>query len=147
MSIRKAVMSDHDLVKTCARRAYGIYVDRIGREPAPMVADFEAAIKAGHLHVLAGDDFVKGFVVFYPRDDHIQIENVAVTPEFQGKGIGRRLVAYVEHYARDTGIGAVELYTNQKMTENLTFYPRIGYEETGRRVQDGFQRVFFRKEL
>ena len=147
MSIRKAFMSDIDWVKTCAHRAYEIYIDRIGRKPAPMVADFEAAIEAGHLHVLAGDDFVKGFVVFYPRGDHIHLENVAVTPEFQGKGIGKRLVAYVEHYARDTGIGAIELYTNQKMTENLTFYPSIGYEETGRGEQDGFQRVFFRKEL
>ena len=147
MSIRKAFMSDHDWIKTCARQSYEMYVERIGKEPAPMVADFEAAIKAGHVHVLAGDDFVKGFVVFYPRGDHIHLENVAVAPEFQGKGIGRRLIAFVEHYARDTGIGAIELYTNQKMTENLTFYPSIGYEETSRGEQDGFQRVFFRKEL
>jgi hypothetical protein len=33
------------------------------------------------------------------------------------------------------------------MTENLTFYPALGYDETGRGVQDGFARVFYRKAL
>ena len=147
MSIRKAQLQDLSGIETCARQAYELYVERIGKEPAPMVADFRSAIESGQVHVLAGDDFIKGFVVFYPRDDHIHLENVAVSPELQGQGIGKRLIAYVEHFARDSGFGAVELYTNEKMTENLKFYPQIGYEEVGRGEQDGFSRVFFRKEL
>jgi hypothetical protein len=31
------------------------------------------------------------------------------------------------------------------MTENLAYYPRHGYTKTHRALQDGFQRVFFRK--
>ena len=112
-----------------------------------MIADFRSAIEAGQVHVLAGDGFIKGFVVFHPRDDHIHLENVAVSPDLQGQDIGRRLIAFAEHFARDSGFGAVELYTNEKMTENLIFYPQIGYEEIGRGEQDGFSRVFFRKEL
>ena len=42
---------------------------------------------------------------------------------------------------------AVELYTNAQMTENLSLYPRLGYAKTGRRMEDGFDRVFYRKEL
>jgi hypothetical protein len=33
------------------------------------------------------------------------------------------------------------------MTENLAFYPRLGYEEVDRRTDGGFERVFFVKRL
>lgn len=33
------------------------------------------------------------------------------------------------------------------MTENIPYYPSLGYEEIGRWQEDGFDRVFFRKEL
>ena len=68
-------------------------------------------------------------------------------PDRQGCGIGRALIAHVEEEARRLGLNAVELYTNEKMTENLGLYSRLGYIETGRRNEDGFNRVFFRKAL
>ena len=33
------------------------------------------------------------------------------------------------------------------MTENLDYYPRHGYTEVRRAVQDGYRRVWFRKVL
>ncbi len=33
------------------------------------------------------------------------------------------------------------------MHENLRFYPRLGYREVGRRLEDGFRRVYFSKQL
>ncbi len=45
------------------------------------------------------------------------------------------------------GFSAVELYTNEKMTKNLQPYPYLGYREIGRWEEDGFNRVFFKKEL
>ena len=33
------------------------------------------------------------------------------------------------------------------MTENLDFYPRLGYLETHRISEDGFDRVYFEKDL
>jgi hypothetical protein len=41
----------------------------------------------------------------------------------------------------------VRLCTNEAMTENLEFYPRRGFRETGRGVQDGYHRVFFAKAV
>ena len=49
--------------------------------------------------------------------------------------------------ARAAGAVAVELYTNARMTENMSLYPRPGYAETGRALENGFDRVFYRKEL
>lgn len=35
----------------------------------------------------------------------------------------------------------LHLYTNEKMTENLSIYPKLGYVEVGRRTENGFNRV------
>jgi ribosomal protein S18 acetylase RimI-like enzyme len=144
-AIRLALPEDLEPVRAIARAAYARYVPRIGREPAPIVADFGAAQVAGQLWV-AGDS-VAGFVVAYPRGDHWHLENVAVDPGAQGRGLGRALIAYVEEPARSAGAKAVELCTNARMTENRALYPRLGYVETGTGVEDGFARIFYRKEL
>ena len=143
--IRQAGPTDLADVKRIARAAYGHYAARIGREPAPMVADFSASIATGQLWV-AGSP-VRGFAVAYPRRDHWHLENVAVQPVAQGIGLGRALIAHVEAMARADGAVAVELYTNARMTENMGLYPRLGYTATGRGTEDGFDRVFYRKEL
>jgi Acetyltransferase (GNAT) family len=68
-------------------------------------------------------------------------------PEHSGKGLGRGLIGFVEHVARRDGFQAVELYTNEAMTENLAMYPKLGYRETHRKQDAGYNRVFFRKTV
>jgi GNAT superfamily N-acetyltransferase len=144
--IRAAVPYDLDTIRRIARAAYMLYVPRIGREPAPMVADFAAAIAAGRLW--AAGSPVTAFVVAYPREEpgveHWHLENVVVNPAVQSQGLGGALISHVEDMARASGARAVELYTNAKMTENQSLYPRLGYAETGREVENGFDRVFYR---
>ncbi len=111
-----------------------------------MVADFASSVRDGHAYVaLDRAGSVCGFSVFYPRGDHLHLENVAVAPGYQGRGLGKLLIEHCEQSARTLGCGAVELYTNEKMIENLGLYPALGYVETGRRHEDGFNRVYFRK--
>ena len=57
------------------------------------------------------------------------------------------LIDFAERRARELGLPAVTLYTNEAMVENLRLYPRLGFVETERRVEDGYRRVFFRKAL
>ena len=149
-SIEKAVLNDVDAIKACARSAYEKYVERIGREPAPMIADFEHAIKTQHVYVARSQNYpmvIIGYVVFYKHLDHLQLENVAVHPNAQNMGVGGKLIAFVENYCHTASLNAIELYTNEKMTENISLYPKLGYQETDRRQEDGFNRVYFRKEI
>ena len=146
--IRHAEISDLDAIRRCAEAAYAKYVARIGRKPAPMVADFAELIGQNSVLVEVDDaERVRGFVVSYPRNDRLHLENVAVDPACQGLGIGRRLIERVEQQALADGYGRIELYTNAKMHENLTLYPRLGYSEFDRRKEDGFDRVYFSKSL
>ena len=147
MIIRRAALADLPGIKDCARAAYQVYVARIGREPAPMIADFAAQIAEGIVDVCVVENGICGFIIHYQRGDHVHLENVAVSPYCQGHGHGRALIAHVEAAACRAGAAAVELYTNAKMTENLGLYPRLGYVEIDRRNEDGFDRVFFRKPL
>jgi len=145
--IRKATDADLDQVEACAVAAYTRYIERIGKKPAPMVADFAAAIESETLYVIEAGAQICGFVVFYACQDYLHLENVAVDPCFQGLGLGMQLIDFVEQQARDGGYVSIELYTNAKMTENLGLYPRLGYEQFDRRVEDGFDRVYFSKTL
>lgn len=146
--IRKAVTTDERAVRECAESAYTRYVALIGRKPAPMVADFAAQIAAGQVYVAVdGNDELQGFIVFFPNDDHMFLENVAVRPEAAGQGVGKSLIQFCETEAERLGLGAVHLYTNEKMAENLSIYPRLGYREVGRRSEHGFDRVFFEKHF
>jgi ribosomal protein S18 acetylase RimI-like enzyme len=147
-AIRPAIPADEPAIRVCAERAYARYVPVIGRRPAPMDADVAARIAAGEVHVATDDaGALRGFVVFRPYADHMLLENVAVLPEEAGRGTGSALIRFCEDTARSRGLATVRLYTNARMTENLALYPRLGYTETARRTEDGFDRVFFEKAL
>lgn len=146
--IRPAILDDEAGVRECAESAYARYVAAIGRKPAPMVADYAAQIAAGELYVATDEhNVLQGFIVFFPHEEHMLLENVAVQPWASGRGIGKALIKFCEDEARRLGLSAVHLYTNEKMTENLAIYPRLGYVEVDRRIEDGFNRVFFEKHL
>lgn len=146
--IRTAVYHDLPEIRACAKQAYQRYIAAIGREPAPMTADFSSQITAREVYIATNEsDDVLGFIVFRVVASHLLLENVAVFPRAAGKGIGRELIQYCEDTARQLGMRSVKLYTNVKMSENLSLYPRLGYIETHRQIEDGFSRVYFEKRL
>lgn len=146
--IRQAQPADEAAVRSCAEDAYEQYIAAIGKKPAPMVADFAHLIVAGHVHIAVNPETdVLGFVIFWPEDEHVQLENVAVRSDMTGCGIGRCLIDFCEREAKRRGATSVRLYTNEKMIENLSIYPHLGYLETGRRTESGFNRVFFEKAI
>jgi ribosomal protein S18 acetylase RimI-like enzyme len=146
-SVRPAQPEEAAAVGDLVRASYSKYVERIGREPAPMLEDYAALVRAGEVWVLAEGGEVLGVLVMRPAEDHLFVDNVAVAPGHQGRGLGRELVAFAEARARRDGLPEVRLYTNEKMQENLAVYARLGFEETSRRLDGGYQRVFMRKWL
>ncbi|MGV2068824.1 GNAT family N-acetyltransferase [Agrobacterium sp. 22-226-1] len=146
--IRRAKLEDEAQIRSCAEQAYARYIPSMGRKPAPMVADFAAQIAAGQVYISTGQDGTfRGFIVFYRQDDYLMLENVAVLPGAAGGGVGKELILFCENAARDLGVGAVQLYTNEKMIANLSIYPKLGYVEVARRTENGFNRVYFEKRL
>lgn len=145
--LRSANTRDARAVSECVRAAYSRYVERIGKEPAPMVVDYEALIGHGNVRVLVEGEEVVGVLVMRREVDHLFVSNVAVRPDRQGDGLGRTLMDFAEQKAAEEGLPEVRLYTNEKMWENLAFYENLGFEETDRRLDEGYHRVFLRKRL
>jgi GNAT superfamily N-acetyltransferase len=112
-----------------------------------MLVNYEAAILTGEAWVLVEGDVTSGVLVMRPKKDHLFVETVAVRTDRQGTGLGRTLMEFAEEAARDLGLHEIRLYTNEKMTENLPFYRGLGFEETGRGLDDGYRRVFLKKRL
>jgi N-acetylglutamate synthase-like GNAT family acetyltransferase len=145
--LRRATTRDVDAITTLVADAFARYVDRIGRPPAPMLAYYAALVDAARVWVLEDDASLVAMIVNVPHADHVVVETVAVAPGAQGGGHGGRLLERAELDAAELGVTEVRLSTNVAMTENLAYCPRRGYVETGRGVEDGYQRVFFSKTI
>lgn len=147
VTIRLAGPGDVDALRAIAAAAYRKYIPRIGRAPAPVTADYAAAVRSGQAWAAIENGEVVGFVVLIGRPGFLLLDNVAVLPAAQNRGVGTRLLGRAEEHARSLGVDEIRLYTNEAMTENLAYYARHGYVETHRADQDGFRRVFFRKPI
>jgi len=145
--IRRAAADDVARIGTIARAAYTKYVPRVGREPAPMLADFAAAVAADHVVVIETARGVDGYMIAWPELDAFFIENIAVDPTRQHQGLGRMLIDHAAAEARRHNLSAIRLYTNAAMTENLSMYAHIGFVETHRATEKGFGRVYMRWSL
>jgi ribosomal protein S18 acetylase RimI-like enzyme len=145
--IREATASDAVSAKLCVASAFTKYIERIGKEPAPMLLDFSAEVDAKHVWVAELNTVVVGVLVQYETEFGFYIDTVAVLPESQGTGVGRALLLFAEQEAVQRDFSSLYLCTNSKMTENQILYPRIGYVEFDRQVVGGYDRVFYRKQL
>src|SRR5262249_54999815 len=145
--IRKATAEDTARIRAIAGAAYAKYVPCIGREPAPMVADFAAEVAAGRVVVIATAGAGDGYMIAWPQNDAYLIDNIAIDPARQGQGLGRRLMDHAVGEAKRRCLPAIRLYTNAAMTENLSIYAHMGFVETHRAIENGFNRVYLRWTL
>jgi ribosomal protein S18 acetylase RimI-like enzyme len=141
--IRRAVPADRAVVATCVDAAFRVFIPLIGKPPAPMLADYGALIANGQVQVLEANGAVLGALVLETKADHVFVDVLAVRPECQRQGHGRRLMAFAEAEARRQGLDEIRLYTHEVMTGALALYPALGYRESERRVEDGYARVYF----
>ncbi len=126
-AITRATAADAPLVRAISRAAYAEWVPLIGREPWPMTADYDAALRHHRIDLLRLEDEVVALIEIVPQPDHLLVENVAVLPEFQGRGLGRRLMSHAEAVATSLGHGTIRLYTNRRFARNIALYQRLGY--------------------
>lgn len=146
--IRPAEPGDRAAVEAIVDAAYSIYLERIGKAPGPMLDDYARLIAAGAVSVLDDPDgTIAALIVLLPKPDHLLLDNIAVRPDRQGRGLGRRLIAFAESETRRLGYAELRLYTHEKMTENIALYRRLGFRETGRGREAGYDRVFMAKPI
>lgn len=132
LSFRRATPADCVLVRALTRSAYAKWVPIVGREPRPMTADYERAVREHLIDILQEKGEAVALVEMIPNADHLLIENIAVQPDRHGQGLGSRLLAHAEDVARTLGLAEMRLYTNALMAQNIALYSRRGYREDRR---------------
>lgn len=149
LKLDKATIEDIPAIQSMVNAAYSKYIERIGKPPAPMTQDWDQVIRTHEILVLRDNEQIVGSITL--REDEqttsLKINNVVVNPGEQGRGYGYHMIKYAEVEAQNKGLSSVTLFTNVKMFENLGFYAKLGFVETDRRMEDGFERVYFYKKL
>jgi GNAT superfamily N-acetyltransferase len=145
--IRLANTADVPAIAQIVEDAYRHYVPRMGKSPGPMLDDYAARVSEGVVWVIEEAGKIVGILVLLPKPDHLLLDNIAVNPSHQGFGFGRRLLVFAEAEALRQGYREIRLYRHQTLIENQRLYAVIGYEETGRGTEAGYERVFMRKQL
>ena len=145
--IRPAQPEDADIIRDIVHAAYRHYIARIGKPPGPMLDDYARRIANHQAWVLEEAGRIMGILVLEQTDEGFLLDNIAVAPHAQGGGYGRILVAFAEAEGRRRGYGKIHLYTHALMTENQALYKRLGFVETRRVTEKGFDRVYMTKRL
>jgi ribosomal protein S18 acetylase RimI-like enzyme len=146
---RRAQPEDAPRLAEIATAAYSVYLPRMpeGVRPRPMTADYAAHVRDDEVWVVDDGNAILGFVVLVPPGDHLLLDNVAVDPSAQGRGIGAGLLALAEDRARAAHLPEVRLFTHVAMVENQARYERLGYRETGRARSGDLDRVHYTKQV
>jgi ribosomal protein S18 acetylase RimI-like enzyme len=145
--IRAASPQDAETIAALTDAAYSKYIPRLGRKPQPMTADYRQVVAKHAVWLLCMGDQPAGVLVLMREPEAMLIYSVAISPEVQKRGLGRRLLAWAEQQARQAGYALIRLYTNERMQENIAWYQRLGYQETHREPLQGSRLVHLARRL
>ena len=143
--IRIATSDDVAAVEEVVRAAYGPWAERMGFRPLPLDADYLSLVADGQVYVT--EPVIDGVLVLSPEPGAIGVDNVAVRPGVQRRGIGGRLMAFALDHAARSGKPSIRLYTHSAMTNNIAWYASLGFVETGREPLPVGERVHMAKDL
>ncbi|MCB5207003.1 GNAT family N-acetyltransferase [Methylovorus mays] len=101
------------------------------RQPLGLVFSAEqlaAEADSQHIGAYLEQTLVACLVLKPLNPRQVQMRQVAVDTQLQGKGIGRRLVAHAEMLARQTGYQEMHLHARESA---VAFYQSLGYATHG----------------
>ncbi len=90
----------------------------------------QLAAESGSYHVGCDcEGVLVGCLVLLPLPERrIQMRQVAVREDWQGRGVGRALVDWAEEFARDMGFGVIVLHARELA---VGFYEALKYQKRG----------------
>ena len=150
ISFRCAKATDLPAIQAIMEAAYTPYIAVMGQKPAPMLADYAAHLNQDTVFVTEriSDQTASllAYAIIIKKPSGYWLENIAVSPAASGQGLGSALIRHLEDYLRQA-TDHYQLYTNIRMTAHMAWYERLGFVETRREREDGYERVFYKKIL
>lgn len=92
----------------------------------------EEYLNRGKCYIVESGNQVVGVYVLLPtRPETVELVNIAVTEEHQGRGIGKLLVMDAVHRAKRNGYKTIEIGTGNSSIGQLALYQKCGFRITG----------------
>lgn len=86
-------------------------------------------LKDAEVFVYLLDQKIAGVVVLYPLDtNNIEIKNIAVRPNLQGKGLGTQLLKFAKEFAKENEYDNIFIGTANSSLAQLYLYQKLGFE-------------------
>ncbi len=148
--IREAIPSDSVSITNCMRESFKKYVPLIGKEPEPMILNYDEVIRNEFVYVMEVKDTAEliGAIVLANGDkDFMWLDILGIYDKFQNFGYGKKLIKYGESVMREKGFKESRVFTNVKFANTIAIYKHLGYVEYDRREDRGYDRVFLKKTL
>ena len=144
LQIREATLEDTESLKKCMESGYAPYQERMGGERLPpMDIDYSSEIENYPVWVVESQGQIVGGLIMVFEDGISSIANIAIDPKFQGQGIGGRLMRFAELKAKEKNTSELRLATHVLLSENISLYRHLGWEEIGRDES----KIFMKKEI
>ena len=137
--VRELLPSDAEGAHVVAQRAQKA-LRAVYRPSAELVRSNQAKVDCRHRLVAVHSRQIVGTVSYDQRGDRIHLQSLAVDPEWQRRGIGRALIAYLVELARSRGASRLSLYTVVE-TGNVPVFQRFGFRVVSTEPACGFEAV------
>ena len=133
-TIRLAKTDEAGLVRDIKASAYvPAYREFVGAVPRPAFEDYQKRIESGDVWIAEILDKPVAVLVVEANPDFLMVYSVAVDPRWQGKGLGKALLAYADQCAIKRGLREIRLHTNSKLLRNIGLYESSGFVRIGER--------------
>ena len=150
MEILNAREADLEDCETVLRAAFGGYVRQLNRiQSSDAYSWLAESIAAQQVLTAREGTHILGVAIFSDQGRKRTIEQIAVAPDSQGRGIGRALIHRIEQNTIKANMASLELDTAEKMIHLVDLYRNCGFEIVSsgppKHGRDNYTRVFMRK--
>jgi ribosomal protein S18 acetylase RimI-like enzyme len=113
------------------RAVFRPHIERIwGWDEEWQKANFSRELASATTSVIQVDSVTAGYLQSRDEGSRIYVQNIALLPAFQGKGLGTRLMKELQAKAALRGV-PLELSVFRGNDPARRFYERLGFRETG----------------
>lgn len=150
MEILKAEHSDLKEILELQYLAYQSEAQLLNNNNIPplkqTLSELEQEYQVGTILKAVNDDgVIIGSVRAYTKNDTLFIGKLIVHPDYQGQGIGTKLLLEIEKVCPEK---RYELFTSDKSLKNIKLYERLGYNRfREQNIAPGLNLIFLEKPI
>ena len=134
LRIRRARRSDAPAIASVLRASFAEYESLYTRAAfaatTPTTEEIARRLGEGPTWIALLHRTLVGTVSAVPRGEALHVRSMAVVPGVRGRGVGRRLLEHVEHYASERGFLHLELSTTPFLASAIGLYERAGFRRS-----------------